>query len=125
MSSQGLYRFDEFTLNPYARTLARHGEPVALAPKAFEVLSYLVKNPGRVILKDELLSAVWPGTFVEESNLAQHVSSLRKALGGVGYIATVPGRGYQFTAEVQEVPGLLSARAPRSGWLRTGRSQPP
>src|SRR5580692_9131892 len=102
MSHQGLYRFHEFTLNPQARTLARYGEPVAVSPKAFEVLSYLVKNPGRVVLKDELLSAVWRGTYVEESNLAQHISGLRKALGNVGYIATVPGRGYQFTAEVQE-----------------------
>ena len=115
MSSQGLYRFDEFTLNPYARTLVRHGETVALAPKAFEVLSYLVKNPGRVVLKDELLLAVWPGTFVEESNLAQHISSLRKALGSVGYIATVPGRGYQFTAEVQEEPP--TGQIPTAGFV--------
>jgi len=115
MSSNGLYRFDEFTLNPYARTLARHGEPVALSPKAFEVLTYLVKNPGRVVLKDELLSAVWPGTFVEESNLAQHISSLRKALGSMGYIATVPGRGYQFTAEVKEE--LPAGEIPASGFV--------
>src|ERR1700722_6884569 len=115
MSSQGLYRFDEFTLNPHTRTLARHGEPIPVSPKAFELLSYLVKNPGRVVLKDELLSAVWPGTFVEESNLAQHVSGLRKALGSVGYIATIPGRGYQFTAEVQKVPP--AGQVPPTGFV--------
>ena len=115
MSSNGLYRFDEFILNPYARTLTRHGKSVALSPKSFEVLSYLVKNPGRVVLKDELLSAVWPGTFVEESNLAQHISGLRKALGSMGYIATVPGRGYQFTAEVQKVPP--AGQVPPTGFV--------
>ncbi|HTZ90534.1 MAG TPA: winged helix-turn-helix domain-containing protein [Alloacidobacterium sp.] len=73
-----------------------------VSPKAFEVLTYLVANAGRVVTKDELLKAVWPDSFVEESNLAQHISSLRKALGDKStYIATVPGRGYQFTANVQ------------------------
>jgi eukaryotic-like serine/threonine-protein kinase len=100
--SKGLYVFDEFELNPSARAFRRKSEPVSLSPKAFEVLTYLVANPGRVVTKDELLKAVWPDSFVEESNLAQHISWLRKALADKSkYITTVPGRGYQFTAEVR------------------------
>jgi len=103
MSQNGLYRFDEFVLNRRKRTLVRDGEPVPLLPKAFEVLSYLVMNSGRVIGKEELLKAVWPESFVEEGNLTQQISGLRKALGDRGsYIVTVPGRGYQFAAEVIE-----------------------
>src|SRR5208283_2729800 len=106
---RGLYRFDEFELNPSGRALLRNGKPVVVSPKAFEVLTYLVANPGRVVTKEELLQAVWPDSFVEEGNLAQHISWLRKALGDrASYIATVPGRGYQFTAKVQaESPPAL------------------
>jgi DNA-binding winged helix-turn-helix (wHTH) protein/tetratricopeptide (TPR) repeat protein len=71
-------------------------------PKTFEVLCYLAANPGRLVPKDELLKAVWPGSFVEENNLTQHVSLLRRALADrAGYIVTIPGKGYQFTAEVK------------------------
>ncbi len=97
-----LYRFDAFELSRSRRTLLRNGQPVALLPKTFEVLSCLVSHPGRVIAKDELLKAVWPESFVEENNLTQHISLLRKALADrAGYIVTIPGRGYQFTAEVE------------------------
>jgi DNA-binding winged helix-turn-helix (wHTH) protein/Tol biopolymer transport system component len=101
----GFYRFDEFELNPAHRTFARNGIPVSITPKAFEVLTYLVANPGRVVTKDELLTAVWPKSFVEEGNLVQHVFALRKALADrAGFIATIPGRGYQFTAQVEKSP---------------------
>lgn len=102
----GLYRFDEFEVDPSKRAFLRNGTPVLISPKAFEVLLYLVANPGRVVTKEELLQAVWPDSFVEESNLAQHVSWLRKGLvDKSNYIVTVPGRGYQFTAQVRtEVP---------------------
>jgi len=97
-----VYRFDEFELSPAQRTFARNGKHVSISPKAFEVLAYLVANPGRVVTKDELLKAVWPESFVEESNLSQHVFALRKALGDrASCIVTIPGRGYQFTAQVQ------------------------
>ena len=99
---KGLYRFNEFELNPSERTFLRNGRPILVSPKAFEVLTHLVSNPGRVVTKDELIQAVWPDSFVEESNLTQHISLLRKALRDKSnYIATVPGRGYQFTAKVQ------------------------
>ncbi|HLY59831.1 MAG TPA: winged helix-turn-helix domain-containing protein [Terriglobia bacterium] len=102
LSFEGLYRFDEFELRPSARAFLRSGKPILVSPKAFEVLTYLVINPGRVVTKDELLKAVWPDTFVEEGNLAQHISWLRKAMGDrSNYIVTVPGRGYQLAARVQ------------------------
>ena len=101
-NSEELYRFDEFTLDPSKREVERNNTLLALSPKAFEVLTYLVRNPGRVVTKEELLRAVWPDSFVEESNLAQHISWLRKAMTNrSGCIATIPGRGYQFTAKVQ------------------------
>lgn len=101
-SFEGLYRFEEFELRPSARAFMRSGKPILVSPKAFEVLTYLVINPGRVVTKDELLKAVWPDSFVEEGNLAQHISWLRKAMGDrSNYIVTVPGRGYQFAASVQ------------------------
>jgi DNA-binding winged helix-turn-helix (wHTH) protein/tetratricopeptide (TPR) repeat protein len=98
-----LYRFEEFELTPSRRVLTRKGKPISVSPKAFEVLTYLVRHPGRVVTKEEILSAVWPGSFVEEGNLAQQISGLRKALTDkADYIVTLPGRGYQFTAAVQE-----------------------
>ncbi|MGA3212255.1 MAG: winged helix-turn-helix domain-containing protein [Terriglobales bacterium] len=97
-----LYRFDEFVIDLGRRTFARNGESISISPKAFDVLTYLVTNPGRVVTKDELLKAIWPDSFVEEGNLAQHISGLRKALGErASDIVTVPGRGYQFAAQVR------------------------
>jgi len=102
LSINKLYRFDEFVLDPARRTFARNSKSVSISPKAFDVLAYLVSNPGRVVTKEELLKAVWPDSFVEEGNLAQHISWLRKALGDASNdIVTVPGRGYQFTAQVR------------------------
>jgi DNA-binding winged helix-turn-helix (wHTH) protein/tetratricopeptide (TPR) repeat protein len=96
-----LYRFDEFELSRSRRTLTRNGLPVSLLPKTFEVLLCLASHPGRVVGKDEILKAVWPESFVEENNLTQHISLLRKALiDRASYIVTIPGRGYQFTADV-------------------------
>src|ERR1035441_5685717 len=101
LSKQELYRFEGFELDPCKRILSRDDDPVSLTPKAFDVLSYLVLNPGRVVTKDELLKAVWPDSFVEEGNLAQYISALRRALGNKSFlIVTVPGHGYQFAAQV-------------------------
>ncbi|MGD0912892.1 MAG: winged helix-turn-helix domain-containing protein [Terracidiphilus sp.] len=109
MSLNGLYRFEEFELNPFQRSLTRNGTVIPLSSKGFQVLSYLVANPGRVVTKEELLKAVWPESFVEESNLPVYISGLRKVLTDrASYIATVPGEGYQFTARVQvETPADL------------------
>jgi len=113
LSPNDLYRFDEFELSRSRRTLLRNGQAVALLPKTFEVLACLVENPGRVLAKEEILKAVWQGSYVEENNLTQHISLLRKALADrARCIATIPGRGYQFTAEV--APAEVNAD-PRSG----------
>jgi len=61
--------------------LSRDGLSVPLTPKAFEILLVLVRNPGRVLKKDELIEEVWPDAFVDENNLPRNISSLRKALG--------------------------------------------
>jgi DNA-binding winged helix-turn-helix (wHTH) protein/tetratricopeptide (TPR) repeat protein len=104
-AGKSVYRFGEFDLKVDSRQLVRQGERVPLGSKAFEVLLQLVRRAGEVVPKDELLRAVWPASFVEERNLTQQVSSLRKAFGDkAGYIVTVPGRGYQFTASVVEIP---------------------
>jgi DNA-binding winged helix-turn-helix (wHTH) protein/TolB-like protein len=105
LTENGIYRFDEFELDPSRRTFSQHGAPIPLYPKAFEVLIYLVANSGRVVTKEEIFKAVWPESFVEDGNLARQVSSLRKALGDrSSCIVTVPGRGYQFTARVEKGP---------------------
>src|SRR6201998_1901201 len=98
-----LYRFGPFALNSRKRTLSRADSPVSLTPKAFDVLLFLAKNPNRLVSKDELLQAVWGDTFVEEGNLTQYVSHIRKALGdneNVRWIVTIARKGYQFTGDV-------------------------
>jgi DNA-binding winged helix-turn-helix (wHTH) protein/tetratricopeptide (TPR) repeat protein len=98
------YRFDQFELQSTRRLLTRNGEKIPLAPKTFEVLSCLVANAGSVVTKEEILKTVWPGSFVEEANLTQHIFALRKAFGDRStLIATLPGRGYQFAAPVQPI----------------------
>src|ERR1700735_2391652 len=100
-----IFQFGEFRIDPLERTLRRNDSAVTLQRRAFDVLLYLVQNPGRVVTKDELLKNVWPDAFVDENNLTQSISVLRKALdqppGGSNYITTLPGRGYQFVVPVQ------------------------
>src|SRR5271166_968639 len=112
LETKAVFEFGPFRLNPAERLLLRGQTPVRLSPKAFDALVFLVENRGRLLEKDELLKKVWPGTFVEESNLAQHISILRKALqdgeGGFRYIETVPRRGYRFIAEVRELGGIAT-----------------
>lgn len=111
------YRFDGFALDPVRRRLVRDGEAVAITPKAFSILVVLLEKRGEVVAKEELIRRVWPDTFVTEANLTQNVSALRKALGertnDHRYVITVPGRGYSFTAEVEEVDtGISSVEIP-------------
>ena len=103
-----LYGFGEFSVDPQNRVLRLRDEPIALTPKVFEVLLLLVQANGQVVSKNELMQAVWPDSFVEESNLTQTVFMLRKALAETAtqrYILTVQGRGYRFAAEVKTVEG--------------------
>ncbi len=99
------YSFGHFDLDAEQRVIRRDGKKIALPPKAFDLLFYLVRNPLRLVTKEELLRAVWPDSFVEEGNLTQNIFLLRKALttenDDVRYIVTIPGRGYQFTSVVE------------------------
>jgi len=101
------YDFSNFRIDPEQRVLLRDGKVVPLTPKVFDTLLSLVERRRQVVSKDELMKFVWPDTFVEEGNLTQNISMLRKLLGESPdepqYIETVPRRGYRFVAQVQEV----------------------
>ncbi|MGH9971410.1 MAG: winged helix-turn-helix domain-containing protein [Pyrinomonadaceae bacterium] len=100
------YEFGRFRLDASERVLRRDRDLVALTPKVFDILLVLVEQGGRIVEKDDLMKRVWPDTFVEEGNLTQNVSLLRKALGespsGPQFIETVSRRGYRFVATVKE-----------------------
>ena len=116
ISMSNLYRFGQFVLDPGRRTLSREDSPVSLTPKAFDVLHFLAQNPNRLVTKEELLQAVWGDTFVEEGNLTQYISHLRKALGDNGtdtrLIVTIARKGYQFTPGVTVAEAADSANYP-------------
>ena len=102
-----IFQVGEFTVDSRARQLKKDGELLPLKPKVFDTLIYLVKNPGRVISKDELMNEIWPGTAVEENNLSQNISALRRLLGEKPgehrFIDTVAGRGFRFVGDVKAV----------------------
>jgi TolB-like protein/tetratricopeptide (TPR) repeat protein len=98
-----VYRFGPFVLDVADRSLKDQGGPVALTPKQFDLLVALVKNAGRLVEKDALLRAVWPGVAIEEGNLTKGIFSLRQVLDrkdGSRYIETIPKRGYRFVAKI-------------------------
>ncbi|HEU4479393.1 MAG TPA: winged helix-turn-helix domain-containing protein [Pyrinomonadaceae bacterium] len=102
-----VYEFGNFRLDAAKRLLLKDDEAVPLMPKAFDTLLYLVEHSGNVIERDELMTAIWADTIVEENNLTQNISSLRRLLGEKHgenqFIATVPGHGYKFVAAVRRV----------------------
>jgi Tol biopolymer transport system component/DNA-binding winged helix-turn-helix (wHTH) protein len=104
-NSGHILRFKDFTINTDEKVLLREGIPVALAPKVFETLLVLIENPGRIVLKEELMKRLWPDTFVEDANLTFNIQQLRKSLGDNArspiYIQTIARRGYRFIAEVE------------------------
>ncbi len=114
-----LYEFGPFRVDAQRHILLRDGRAIPLAPKVFETLLALVRSGGRVLKKNELMEAIWPDTFVEESNLAQHIFLLRKVLGEEKsehrYIVTVPGVGYRFVAQVGVSEAPRAAAAPMAG----------
>src|SRR5437660_3997345 len=113
--TEAFYVFAGFRLDVAKRILIRQGEPVALTPKVFDTLLFLVENNGRILEKGELMKALWPESFVEEGNLSQNIFVLRKVLGddrnGNSFIQTIPRRGYRFFAVVKRIEG----RAPENG----------
>jgi DNA-binding winged helix-turn-helix (wHTH) protein/TolB-like protein/tetratricopeptide (TPR) repeat protein len=101
-----IYEFGKFRLDASKRLLLRdNGESVPLTPKVFDTLLYLLRHAGRIIEKDELMQAIWTDTIVEENNLSQNISILRRVLGEKrgenSFIVTIPGQGFKFVASVQ------------------------
>jgi DNA-binding winged helix-turn-helix (wHTH) protein/TolB-like protein/Tfp pilus assembly protein PilF len=107
MTEASIYDFGEFRLDVVRMLLLHDGEVVPLQPKALDLLQTLIESDGRLLSKGELLNEVWRGQFVEEGNLTQNISLLRKALcenrGEHRYIVTVPGHGYRFVAAVKKL----------------------
>src|SRR2546422_11341522 len=107
MSTNPSYEFGQFRVDFNERLLLRSGTALPLPPKAFDILLALVQQSGHVLEKRELIETVWPDTFIEENNLTQYISALRKVLGddrrGQRYIETVARRGYRFLAPIRQV----------------------
>jgi TolB-like protein/Tfp pilus assembly protein PilF len=103
-SDSYVYEFDGFRIEPDTCSLLHDGVPVGLTPKVFDTLLYLVMHKGVVLQTETLMQAIWPDTVVEENNLNQNISTLRRVLGEKRgekrYILTVPGKGYRFIAPV-------------------------
>jgi DNA-binding winged helix-turn-helix (wHTH) protein len=114
-----LLTFGPFQVDPEQRVLMRGQESISLPPKVFETLLVLLRNSGRVVRKDDLMKSLWPDTFVDESNLSQHIYQLRKILGPSAqdpqYIVTVPGSGYRFAQKVEEVSAENGSRLVADG----------
>ena len=107
LKAKRFYLFGPFRLDAETQVLLRAGDVVPLPPKAVETLLVLLRSAGQPVEKEALIQAVWRDAFVEENNLAHHVSVLRKTLGngegGKSYIETIPKRGYRFVGDVKEV----------------------
>ena len=121
-----IYKFDAFCVDSGKRLLLRDDEIIALTPKVFETLLYLVNHNGKVLEKDELMSAIWPDTIVEENNLNKNISVLRQVLGekpgAHRFIVTVPGKGYKFVADVRTISVEKIPETSDSKPRREGRS---
>jgi TolB-like protein len=104
-SALKMFQFEGYTLDVARNSLRAADREIALRPKSFELLRYLVENPDRLVTKDELFRAIWPHVVVTDESLAQCVSEVRQAIGDnkQAIIATVPRRGYRFAARVVRV----------------------
>src|SRR5579863_1321111 len=102
-----LFEFGRFRLDRTERFLFQDGAAIPLSPRLFDTLLVLVENRGHVVQKNDLMQKVWNDVAVEENNLSQSISALRKILGdnldGAKFIETIPKRGYRFVAPVKEV----------------------
>jgi DNA-binding winged helix-turn-helix (wHTH) protein len=101
-----IYEFDKFKLDEEERLFFDGEKPMSLAPKIFDTLLYLIENAGRLVRKEQMLASIWEDSFVEENNLAQNISYLRKILGETKnkkFIETIPKLGYRFVAPVNRI----------------------
>ena len=127
MNPERILAFAEFRLDPVSGHLYRRNEPVALAPKAFALLQYLAGQAGRLVSKEELLGAVWPGVFVGDAVLKGAIREVRKALGDDShqprFIETSHRRGYRFIAHVTVIDAMAAApvTTPRVSYARSGQ----
>jgi DNA-binding winged helix-turn-helix (wHTH) protein/TolB-like protein/Tfp pilus assembly protein PilF len=121
--SEQVYLFGAYRLDALERLLLRNNELVPLSPKVFDTLLALVENSGHLIEKDELMKRLWPDSFVEESNLTNNISILRKAFGDGEYIQTIPKRGYRFVGDVKN-PRPSRSAAQRQRRAPENRAQP-
>lgn len=131
--------FSDFTLDPDTGRLLRGGEEIPLRPKSFAVLAYLLANAGRLVSREELLTAVWSDTIVTDDSLTHCIADIRRALGELGpeVVRTVPRRGYVVSAPVMAAaaesrnnspastqpgnayaPAVSAAGRSRAGWSR-------
>ncbi len=123
-----VYEFGGFRLDPHRRVFLREsGEPIALKPKMFDALLYLVERAGESLAKNELIASIWPNLVVEENSLNKTISALRRVLGETPddhkFIVTEPGRGYRFVATVARRPRETDESVPDVASLRsTARS---
>jgi TolB-like protein len=112
-----IYEFENFRLEVDKRLLLRDGVSVPLTPKVFDTLLHLVKRSEHVVDKEELMRAIWPDTVVEENNLNQNISTLRRVLGQSQgenrYILTIPGKGYRFVGNISSHSDSLSHVSPQ------------
>ena len=114
-----VYEFGPFRVDPLRRQLSRDDTPLPITSKAFETLIFLVHRNGMTVTKRDLIDAIWAETAVEENNLTQQISTLRKALeersGERRFIVTIPGKGYSFVAPVRTVPSSGESLPQNSG----------
>src|SRR5215475_11187254 len=124
--SNQVYEFGPFRLEAREHRLMRADQAIPLTGKAFATLRVLVEQHGRLVPKQDLMNAVWPGTVVEENNLDRNISILRKILGeqpdGRQFIETVPRVGYRFIASVREAAAAKAATADAAA-PSTGRQE--
>jgi len=124
-----VYLFESFRLDVRERQLLRDGRVIPMRSKVFDTLCALVRHPGRLLRKSELMQAIWPDTVVEENNLEHNLSVLRKILGQgkkeKQFIETVPRQGYRFVAMVSALdePVARQPAAPPPGTFDTGYSE--
>jgi DNA-binding winged helix-turn-helix (wHTH) protein/TolB-like protein len=112
LKNKGFFEFGPYRFDPRAKLLYRDTAPVAATLKVLQTLAVLVENHGQLVEKEELMKAVWPDTFVEENNLSQNISAIRKILGeggGESWVETVPRRGFRLVAPVRYVDETKTA----------------
>ena len=108
--------FEPFRLDTVNHCLSRGETRMPLTPKAFDVLRYLAEHTDRLVTQDEILEALWPGTYVNPEGIRKYILEIRKVLGDRPkqplFIETLPKRGYQFIAKVSEEQTVTGSKAP-------------